>query len=59
MNNQMNERIRLEGRGGIAPEIETAWQSETRHRVAEIQSGQAKGIPLDEALAEARKRVGL
>ncbi|WED64439.1 addiction module protein [Synoicihabitans lomoniglobus] len=55
----MNERIRLEGRGGIAPEIETAWQSETRHRVAEIQSGQAKGIPLDEALAEARKRVGL
>lgn len=56
---ELVERIILSAHGGVAPHIEEAWKQETRRRVAEIQSGQARGIPLDEALAEARKRVGL
>jgi len=56
---ELVERILLAAHGGIAPDIEEAWKQETRRRVAEIQSGQAQGIPLDEALAEARERAGL
>jgi len=56
---ELVERILLAGHGGIAPDIEDAWKQETRSRVAQIQSGQAQGIPLDEALAEARERAGL
>jgi putative addiction module component (TIGR02574 family) len=56
---ELIERIVLSAHGGIAPHIEKAWKQETRRRIAEIESGQARGIPLDEALAEARKRVGL
>ena len=56
---ELVERILLEAHGGIAPQIEEAWRKETRSRVAEIQSGRAQGIPLENALAEARKRVGL
>lgn len=56
---ELVERILLSAHGGIAPPIEAAWQQETRRRVADIQSGRAKGIPLDDALADARKRVGL
>lgn len=56
---ELVERILLAAQGGIAPEVEHGWKQETRRRVADIQSGQARGIPLDEALAEARKRAGL
>jgi putative addiction module component (TIGR02574 family) len=53
------ERILLDSHGGIEPQIDDAWKQETRRRVSEIQSGHAKGIPLEDALAEARKIVGL
>lgn len=56
---ELVERILLAGHGGIAPDVEEAWKQETRRRIAEIQNGQAEGIPLDEALAEARQRAGL
>ena len=56
---ELVERILLSVHGGIAPHVESAWQQETRRRVADIQTGRAKGIPLDDALAAARKRVGL
>ena len=56
---ELVERILLAAHGGIAPNVEEAWKKETRRRVAEIQRGEAKGIPLDEALAAARKSVGL
>lgn len=56
---ELVERILLAAHGGIASHIEEAWKQETRRRIAEIQTGQARGIPLDDALAEARKRVGL
>ncbi|MBI4621790.1 MAG: addiction module protein [Verrucomicrobia bacterium] len=56
---ELVERILLSAHGGIAPPIEEAWTQETRRRVADIQNDHAKGIPLDDALDEARKRVGL
>lgn len=59
MRAELVERILLDGHGGVAPRVEDAWRQETRRRVADIQAGRAKGIPLDDALADARKRVGL
>lgn len=56
---ELVEGILLAGHGGIEPDVEESWKQETRCRVAEIQSGQAHGVPLDEALADARKRAGL
>jgi putative addiction module component (TIGR02574 family) len=56
---ELVERILLAAHGGIEPNVEEAWKQETRRRIAEIQSGQARGVPLDEALADARKRAGL
>lgn len=56
---ELVERILLGAHGGLAPQIDESWRQETRRRVAEIQSGRAQGIPLEDALAEARKRVGL
>ena len=59
MRAELVERILLEAHGGIEPQVEESWKQETRRRVAEIQSGRAKGIPLEEALANARKIVDL
>ena len=56
---ELVERILLAAHGGIAPRVDDAWKRETRRRIADIQSGRARGIPLDDALAEARKSVGL
>jgi putative addiction module component (TIGR02574 family) len=42
-----------------SPEIEDAWKTEINRRIAEIESGQVKGIPLEESLARARKIAGL
>ena len=41
------------------PEIDTAWRLETRRRIAEIESGQVKGIPGEQVMAELRQIVGL
>jgi len=59
MRAELVERILLSAHGGIAPHIEESWKQETRRRVAEIRNGQAQGIPLEDALAEARKSIGL
>lgn len=56
---ELVERILLGAHGGLVPQVDESWRQETRRRVAEIQSGRAQGIPLEDALAEARKRVGL
>ena len=56
---ELVERILLAAHGGIAPHVDDAWKHETRRRIADIQAGRAEGIPLDDALAEARKSVGL
>jgi putative addiction module component (TIGR02574 family) len=56
---ELVERILLGAHGGIEPSIDEVWKQETRRRVADILSGRAKGLPLEDALAEARKSVGL
>ena len=56
---ELIERIVLSAHGGITPRIDEAWRQETRRRIAEIQGGQARAIPLDEALTQVRKHAGL
>ena len=41
------------------PETDAAWKTEVDRRVAEIQSGQVQGIPLEESFARIRKIAGL
>lgn len=41
-----------------APEIEAAWRSETRRRVAEIENGQVQGVSGEIVAARIRKIVG-
>jgi putative addiction module component (TIGR02574 family) len=51
---------RLHGRlHDFDPQIEEAWQIETRRRIEEIESGKVQPIPLEESLARARKLAGL
>ena len=38
-------------------EIDSAWMTETRRRIAEIESGKETGIPGEEVMAEIRKIV--
>ena len=56
---ELVDRIFLARHGGIEPEIEAAWKTEIARRMAEIQSGQVRGIPVEESLARARKIAGL
>ena len=42
----------------IDPAVESAWKKETSRRVAEIQSEQVKGIPLEEVSERIRAIVG-
>ena len=46
-------------RFGSEPSVRAAWKSEIGRRIAEIESGTVKGVPLEESLARARKIVGL
>jgi putative addiction module component (TIGR02574 family) len=41
------------------PEVEAAWGREIDRRMAEMESGQVKGIPAEEVMARVRKIVGL
>ncbi len=40
------------------PEIEQAWKTETRRRIAEIESGAEPGVPGEQGMAELRRIVG-
>ncbi len=39
-------------------EVEAAWLAEVRRRDAELQTGAAESIPLEDALASIRERYG-
>jgi hypothetical protein len=41
------------------PSVAAAWKAETGRRIAEIESGEIEGVPLEESLARARKIAGL
>jgi putative addiction module component (TIGR02574 family) len=56
---ELVDRIMLARHGGVEPSVASAWKTETDRRVAEIEEGTVKGIPLEESLARARKIAGL
>ena len=56
---ELIDRILGARHGGIEPSVAEAWKTETDRRIAEIESGKVKGVPLEESLARARKIVGL
>ena len=56
---ELVDRIMIARHGGIEPAAAEPWKIEINRRIAEIESGQVKGIPLGESLARARKIAGL
>jgi len=56
---ELIDRIMVERHGGVESAIATGWNTETDRRILEIQSGNVKGVPLEESLARARKIAGL
>jgi putative addiction module component (TIGR02574 family) len=39
------------------PEVEAAWNNEIESRLTEIREGRAEGIPAEEVMKEARKKL--
>ena len=56
---ELIDRIMVARHGGVDSSVANAWKSETDRRIAEIESGKVKGVPLEESLARARKIAGL
>ena len=56
---ELVDRILLARHGGLEPEVEAAWKTETGRRIEEIESGKVQGIPVEESLARIRKIAGL
>jgi hypothetical protein len=56
---ELIDRIMMARHGGVQPQIALAWKTETDRRIAEIETGKVKGVPVDESLARARKIAGL
>jgi putative addiction module component (TIGR02574 family) len=52
-------RIRAARHGGIEPSVAESCKAETDRRVADIESGRIKGVPVEGTLARARKIGGL
>ncbi len=57
--NELMDQLLAECFARPDPEIDEAWRTETRRRVAEIQSGKVTGLPGEEVMSEVRKIVGL
>ena len=56
---ELVDRILVARHGGIESSVASAWKTETDRRIAEIEAGNVKGVPLEESLARARKIAGL
>jgi len=56
---ELVDRIMAARHGDIERSVVESWKVETDRRIAEIESGQVKGVPLEESLARARKIAGL
>jgi putative addiction module component (TIGR02574 family) len=56
---ELVDRIMIARHGGIEACVAESWKTEIDRRIAEIESGKVKGIPLEESLARARKIAGL
>ncbi|HLP08046.1 MAG TPA: addiction module protein [Opitutaceae bacterium] len=55
---ELVDRILLAKHGGVEATVDGFWRGEVQRRVAELESGQVQGIPMEEALAKARKLIG-
>jgi putative addiction module component (TIGR02574 family) len=55
---ELVDRLTLSLHENLEPGIEDAWKKEVRRRVAEIETGEVKGVPGDEVSARIRKIVG-
>ena len=55
---ELVDRIMVERHGGVEASVASAWKAGTDRRIAEIESGKVKGVPLEESLARARKIAG-
>ena len=55
---ELVDRIMVAKHGGVDAGVESAWKVEAQRRLAELQSGQVQGIPLEDTLARARKLIG-
>lgn len=56
---ELIDRILVARHGGMEASAASAWKVETDRRIAEIESGKVKGVPLEDSLAKARKIAGL
>jgi putative addiction module component (TIGR02574 family) len=56
---ELVDRIMVARHGGIEPSVAAAWKTEIDRRIAEIEAGKVKGVPLEESLQRARKIAGL
>jgi putative addiction module component (TIGR02574 family) len=56
---ELVDRIMVERHGGVEASVASAWKTEVDRRIAEIEAGKVKGVPLEESLARARKIGGL
>lgn len=56
---ELVDRIMVARHGDVDPSVVAAWKSETDRRIAEIEAGTVKGVPLEESLARARQAAGL
>jgi putative addiction module component (TIGR02574 family) len=56
---ELVDRIMVARHGGVEPSVASAWKAETDRRIADIEAGKVKSVPLEESLARARKIAGL
>lgn len=56
---ELVDRIMAARHGCMEPSVAAAWKTETDRRIAEIEAGKVKGIPLEESLGRAREIAGL
>ncbi len=54
---ELAEKLMASVEDFATPEIEAAWNVEITERVQEIREGRAPGIPAEEVMKEARKRL--
>jgi hypothetical protein len=54
---ELLDRVLMNDHGGQTPAHAQAWSETVQRRIAEIEQGTARLLPLDEALAQARQRL--
>ena len=56
---QIVDETLLARHGGVEPRVESAWKTEIDRRIAEIEAGETRGIPVEESLDRIRQIAGL